>query len=150
MTWAEIDGGDWILPAARNKTKVELVRPLSRAAVAILNECPRECPWVFSMRGVAPIAGNISDAKPIFDKACGVTGYTIHDLRRSSRSLMSRAGVDADIAERCLGHVIPGVRGTYDRHEYHREKQRAYELLAGLIDRIVRGDAKIVPIRGQK
>jgi hypothetical protein len=36
MTWAEIDGGDWTLPAARNKTKVDLVRPLSKAAQDIL------------------------------------------------------------------------------------------------------------------
>jgi hypothetical protein len=68
-------------------------------------------------------------------------------LRRTSRSLMSRAGVDADIAERCLGHVIPGVRGVYDRHEYYREKAQAYEALAGLIDRIVKGTgAKVVSI----
>jgi hypothetical protein len=43
---------------------------------------------------------------------------------------MSRAGVNADHAERCLGHVIGGVRGTYDRHEYHNEKAHALEALA--------------------
>ena len=43
---------------------------------------------------------------------------------------MSRAGVNADHAERCLGHVIGGVRGTYDRHEYHGEKAHALEALA--------------------
>jgi integrase len=32
MTWAEIEGSDWTLPARRNKTGVDLVRPLSRAA----------------------------------------------------------------------------------------------------------------------
>lgn len=36
MTWNEIAGGDWTLPAARNKTKVDLVRPLSAAALAAL------------------------------------------------------------------------------------------------------------------
>ena len=64
---------------------------------------------------------------------------------------MSRAGVNADIAERCLGHVIPGVRGVYDRHEYHREKQQAYEALAALIDRIVKGtEADVVAIRKRR
>jgi hypothetical protein len=29
------------------------------------------------------------------------------------------------------------VRGTYDRHEYHREKQEAFDALAALIERIV-------------
>jgi hypothetical protein len=50
---------------------------------------------------------------------------------------MSRAGVNADHAERCLGHVIGGVRGTYDRHAYRDEKFRAFEALATQIERIV-------------
>ena len=52
--------------------------------------------------------------------------WTLHDLRRTARSLMSRAGVPSDHAERCLGHVLPGIRGTYDRHEYLNEKRRAF------------------------
>jgi integrase len=145
LRWSEIDGTttEWTLPAERNKTKVELVRPLSKAALEVLPDSG--CEWVFAVDG-KPITA-FSRLKQEFDKACGVGDYVLHDLRRTSRSLMSRAGVDADIAERCLGHVIPGVRGVYDRHEYYREKQRAYELLAGMIDRIVKGDeAKVVSI----
>ena len=40
---------------------------------------------------------------------------------------MSRAGISADVAERCLGHVIGGVRGVYDQHKYHREMETALE-----------------------
>jgi integrase len=36
MKWTEIAGGDWTLPASRNKTGVELVRPLSGAALVII------------------------------------------------------------------------------------------------------------------
>ena len=75
-----------------------------------------------------------------------MTGWTLHDLRRTGRSLMSRAGVDADHAERCLGHVIGGVRGTYDRHAYHAEKKRAFEMLAAQIDRIVHPKDNVIPI----
>ncbi len=63
---------------------------------------------------------------------------------------MSRAGVNADVAERCLGHVIGGVRGIYDRHEYFEEKKRAFELLAGQIERIVNPQANVVPMRGER
>jgi hypothetical protein len=64
---------------------------------------------------------------------------------------MSRAGVDKDHAERCLGHVIGGVRGVYDRHEYHAEKQQAFEALAALIERIVSGSqAGVVQLRRGK
>jgi hypothetical protein len=52
---------------------------------------------------------------------------------------MSRAGVSPDIAERCLGHVIGGVRGVYDRFEYIEQKRAAFERLAAEIARIVAG-----------
>jgi integrase len=143
LRWSEINGGEWTLPAERNKTKIELVRPLTRAALAVLPDSG--CEWVFAPNG-KPITA-LSQFKTRFDQGCGVSDYVLHDLRRTARSLMSRAGVDADIAERCLGHVIPGVRSVYDRHEYRREKQQAYEALAGLIDRIVKGTgADIVSI----
>ena len=50
---------------------------------------------------------------------------------------MSRAKVPADHAERVLGHVIGGVRETYDRYEYLDEKRDALETLARQIDWIV-------------
>jgi integrase len=150
MTWGEIDGAVWTLPAARNKTKVDLVRPLTEAALLVLAQVNGAGDRmanraVFSVRNGTPITG-FWNYKLDFDKACGVTGYTLHDLRRTARSLMSRAGVNADIAERCLGHVIGGVRGVYDRHEYLEEKKRAFEALAGQIDRIVNPQDNVVSI----
>jgi hypothetical protein len=50
---------------------------------------------------------------------------------------MSRAKVPADHAERALGHVIGGVRETYDRYEYLDEKRAAFESLAGLVTLIL-------------
>jgi integrase len=151
MTWAELDGRDWTLPAARNKTGLDLVRPLSRAAQAILAALPKAGTFVWSTNGgVAPIGG-FSQFKARFDAASGTHGWALHDLRRTARSLMSRAGVPTDHAERCLGHVIGGVRGVYDRHEYHREKARAFEALAALIERIVTGtEGEVVPMRRGK
>ena len=61
---------------------------------------------------------------------------------------MSRAGVLNDHAERCLGHVMGGVRGTYDRHEYLEEKRRAFEARAAQIERIVNPQQNVVPLRG--
>lgn len=61
---------------------------------------------------------------------------------------MSRAGVNSDHAERCLGHVIGGVRGVYDRHEFRAEKLRAFEALAAQVNRIVDPLPNIVPMRG--
>ena len=62
---------------------------------------------------------------------------------------MSRAGVRPDIAERVLGHAIPGVEGVYDRHKYSDEKAHALKALAGLIENILRPEtAKVPRLRG--
>jgi integrase len=147
MMWAEIEGTDWMLPAARNKTKLDLVRPLSQAAQDLLAAQPQidGCKYVFTTDGKHPLSG-FSKFKRVFDKTCGVSGWTLHDLRRTARSLMSRAGVSSDHAERALGHVIGGVRGTYDRHEYHREKKLAFDALAALIRQIVDPKNNIISI----
>ena len=140
------------IPGARYKTKLDHVIPLSKAARDLLASIPRikSVKYVFSTgdnpvkskkagksKGGGRPIGGFSKFKADFDKECGVTGWTLHDLRRTGRSLMSRAGVDADHAERCLGHVIGGVRGTYDRYAYHAEKKAAFEALAAQIDRIL-------------
>src|SRR6185312_7755654 len=74
--------------------------------------------------------------------------WTLHDLRRTARSLMSRAKVPADHAERAMGHVIGGVRETYDRYEYLDEKRAAFEALAAMVDRIINPPAdNVIPMR---
>ena len=40
-----------------------------------------------------------------------------------------------------------GIRGTYDRHEYADEKQRAFEALASLLERILDPKANVTPLR---
>jgi integrase len=142
MTWDEIDGADWTLPGdaeiGRNKVSLDLVRPLSDAALAVIEKLRRDdgCRYVFSTNGRTPINA-FGRSKREFDKQTGTTGWRLHDLRRTARSLMSRAAVNSDHAERCLGHTIGGVQGTYDRHEYYDEKKSAYDALASLIQRIV-------------
>ncbi len=140
----ELSNGDWIIPAERMKGKKGHKRdhlvPLSAAAKAIIDDLPVLGPFVFTANGRRPIRG-FATFKADFDRRCGVTGWRIHDLRRTARSLMSRAGVGADIAERCLAHVIGGVRGVYDRHAYRDEKAHAFAVLAALVERIVKPPA---------
>jgi len=134
----EIAGDEWTIPAARSKGKRDMLVPLSTAALAVIAGMPviEGCPFVFTVSGKRPI-NDFSGGKVTFDKACGVSSWTLHDLRRTARSLMSRAGVSSDHAERCLGHVIGGVRGVYDRHAFAVEKRQALEALASLIGRIL-------------
>ena len=148
----EIDGeADWTLPKSRNKVKVDFVRPLARPARDLLTKLPHigKAGYVFTTTGRSGLGG-FSKFKRKLDKASGVKGWTLHDLRRTARSLMSRAGISSDHAERCLGHVIGGVRGVYDRHEFHAEKKHAFETLASQIDRILNPQENVVTLRATK
>jgi integrase len=148
MTRDELNGRDWLIPAARHKSKREFLLPLSKAAAGVLAAMPVIGPadgYLFTVNGRSPI-GAESKAKARLDKASGVTGWTLHDLRRSARSLMSRAGVPTDHAERAIGHVIPGVRQVYDRHSFKREKQAALEALAREIAAIVGPQSKAIAL----
>src|SRR5262249_20553791 len=131
MQRSELDGDQWVIPAKRYKGKHDHAVPLSKAARAVLQAVPviGDGDLVFTHDGKRAIGG-FSKFKKRLDQVSGVKGWTLHDLRRTARSLMSRAGVPSDHAERCLGHVINGVRGVYDRHAYQPEKAAAFENLA--------------------
>jgi integrase len=144
MRWSELSGDTWIIPAARYKTNLDHVIPLSVMALAVLP--PRNGEFVFSKNGHQAMGG-YERHKQAIDEASGVSGWVIHDLRRTARSLLSRAGVASDHAERCLGHVIGGVRGVYDRHEYFDEKAKAFEALALQVERIISPQQNVVVMK---
>ena len=128
----EIEGLDWTIPAARYKTKVDHLVPLSAQALALVGN---SAGFAFSTDGRTPLRG-FGKAKAHLQRESKTKGWTIHDLRRTARTLMSRAGVSPDHAERCLGHLMPGVRGTYDRFAYRGEKLAAFDALAALVAEI--------------
>jgi integrase len=141
LTWSEIVDDDigpcWLLPPQRNKVKVPLLRPLAKATLELLHAQPRidDCPYVFTY-GRRPLAA-FSQCKDELDEASGVSGYVLHDLRRSARTLMSRAGIAEDVAEAALGHLLSGQRKTYNRDDFKPQKKAAFDALSGIIDRIV-------------
>jgi integrase len=142
------DGSAWTIPAARYKTGKDHIVPLSGAAQAIIAAQLDRGSLVFpGARGAALSRGG--NYKAAIDRAAPVLApWTIHDLRRTARSLMSRADIRPDIAERVLGHAIPGIGGIYDRYEYLSEKRDALERLAALIDRIIDPPpSRVVPLR---
>jgi integrase len=147
MVWADIDAdGVWRIPNVSKREKPhggklrlpQLAHDLL-AAQAVLEGNP----YVFAGRGQGHTNGH-SKNKARLDKASGVTDWVVHDLRRTGRSLLSRAGVRPDIAERVLGHVQLGVAKVYDRHAYFDEKAAALAKLAALVERIVHNPSGLV------
>jgi integrase len=153
MTWAEIGkDGIWEIPGERYKTKRPQAIPLSAAALELIEAQPKGADYVFPSSAGTAFSG-FGDSKAALDEAVAkatkpLPHWTLHDLRRTAKTLMARAGVRPDISERVLGHVIAGVEGVYDRHSYGDEKREALEKLAALVDRIVNPPpANVLPLR---
>jgi integrase len=114
LQWDDIDqNGVWnIRTAPREKGNPGRLR-LPAAALHVIRKQPRLAgnPHVFAAaRGDGPAALTRGRLKRRFDAKCRITArWVIHDLRRTSRSLMSRAGLQSEVVERVLGHVVGGV-----------------------------------------
>ena len=135
LRWDEVDGDTITLSGERTKTGRPHTIPLSKPALDILASQPRVSGFVFAAASGKPIQ-LWSKLKSRIDAASGVSGWVVHDLRRTARSLMSRAGVWPDICERVIGHTIRGVEGVYDRYHYDAEKRDALARLAELVTKI--------------
>jgi integrase len=139
MQWEDVEDDVWTIPsAAREKTNAGSLR-LPSAVLDVIKAQPRIVgnPFVFAGRGTVPFNA-VSDRKRELENNLGeMPHWTLHDLRRTARSLMARAGVRPDIAERVLGHTIKGVEGVYDRHSYSDEKAGALVKLAALVNTII-------------
>lgn len=152
MSSSEFDGSVWVIPAERYKNKLDHAVPLSATALEVIRSAPspttkKNDQYIFSTtdgkKAFSGFSKTKADLNRLIAKARKAAGkpamprWTLHDLRRTGRTLMSRAGVSDDHAERAMGHVIAGVRGTYDRYEYLEEKRKAFEALAALVTLIL-------------
>jgi integrase len=158
MRWSDIsDEGVWSLPTEkREKGNIGAIA-LPKMALEIVRSRPRFASnsHVFAAaRGKGHFSG-FSKAKPALDKKLAAAerdlpNWQVHDLRRTARTLMSRAGVNRDIAERVLGHAIGGVDGVYDQHRYDAEKAKALEALAQLVALILTPSDNVTPMRNAR
>ncbi len=147
----------WTIPAERYKTNKPNAVPLVADACALIKaqHTINDCDLVFTTNGETAFGGYSKSKRRLDDKILAklreqavergedpmkvsLPDWRLHDLRRTAKTLMQRAGVRPDISERVLGHVIAGVEGVYDRHEYVAEKRDALERLQSLVRTIVR------------
>ena len=134
MKWSEIGSAKWTLPASRAKNILDHITPLSAAAMAMLDGVPRvgHGDLVFTTSGVTPVSG-WSKAKAQIDRLSGVTGWVLHDRRRT---LATGLGVDPHVVEAVLGHIVKGVGGVHNKASYPREKADALDLWAKHVEEI--------------
>jgi integrase len=131
MTWAELDLARraWTLPKSRTKNSKEHVIHLSQQSLTVLNGIESRDGFVFALNGTKPF-NVFSRAKRHLDQMSEVTGWRLHDLRRTCVSGMARLGVAPHVADKILNHqggTISGVAAVYQRHEFLFERQEALD-----------------------
>nr|WP_280116131.1 site-specific integrase [Kosakonia arachidis] len=148
--WSEFNLEDkkWFLPKERSKSGVGIVIPLPPLAIEILEELnvrAWDSPYVLPNhrvsksqhmgkdtlnRAIAKLFGIEPSRKKQPPNVMGSIKYfTVHDLRRTSRSLLASLSVPPRVAERCLNHKLKDVEGIYDRYDYFEERQDALKTL---------------------
>ncbi|MHC2289982.1 tyrosine-type recombinase/integrase [Bradyrhizobium barranii] len=151
MDRAELSATLWSVEGNRTKNRLPMDWHRTPQLNAIIEPLLKKSnsPFVFEGRHHDRPMGGFSDYKAKLDAITGdaVAPWTLHDLRRTSRSLMQRLKIPLEVRRACSNHVSSGVDGTYDRHAYAAEKVTAFEALAREIDRIVsRQSANVVPL----
>ena len=143
--WEEFDFDKalWQLPKERSKMGETLTIPLPDQVIEWLKELQTRSygkEYVFPKRRSSERQGHISPdtlnaaIQKLFKQGkMPVPHFTIHDLRRTCRSLLASQGVPAHVAERCLNHKLKGVEGIYDRYDYLDERGEALNKLACLL-----------------
>ncbi|OHY81466.1 site-specific integrase [Marinobacter sp. AC-23] len=160
--WSEFDMENhrWQLSEERSKSGAEIVIPLPLQTVDWLNELEIRAwgsDYVFPNRrsskhphigkdtlnrAIAKLFGREPGRKLQPERKMGnIAEFTVHDLRRTCRSLLSAAGVPGHVAERCLNHKLKGVEGIYDRYDYFEERKEALTKVAELVAQFINGDS---------
>jgi integrase len=142
MQWDDIsDDGVWTIRAEEREKGTAGKLKLPKLALDIVEQQPRikGNPHVFAAaRGKGPLNGFSKCKAELNGKlAKDMPAWVLHDLRRTARSLMARAKVADNVAERTLGHAIRGIEAVYNRHDYFEEKADALTRLAALVEMIL-------------
>ena len=141
MVGDEIDFNSrtWTLPGSRTKNGKPHIVHLSEACIKLIKRASRLGSYVFSISGVRPFQ-NFTNAKRALDELSGVTGWRLHDLRRTCVSGMARLGVPPHVADKILNHqsgTISGVAAVYQRHHFLAERKLALERWGQYIETLV-------------
>jgi integrase len=114
----------WTLAAERTKSSAQHVVYLAPTTLQLMSSAIAATEsgylWGHDLRGW-------SKTKRRLDTLAGVTGYTLHDMRRTFRTRLSGLGVAEHVAELAIAHARKGLMRVYDQHRYHDEMRVAFE-----------------------
>jgi integrase len=140
--WDEIDVKkmEWRIPAERMKMRDPHIVPLSRQAIATLNELrPLTGQWKHVFPNQHKPAGYMSENTILY--ALYRMGYhsraTGHGFRSTASTVLNEHGFPPDVIERQLAHVERnGVRAAYNHAQYLPERRKMMQWWADYLDEI--------------
>ncbi|MEE9363100.1 MAG: site-specific integrase [Cellulophaga sp.] len=147
--WEEfdLDASLWHMPEEKSKTGVAITIPLPYETIEWFQELyvrSNGSEFVFPRRRASKRFGHMSpDTINVAlqnlrkSKKLKIDHFTLHDLRRTCRSMLASEGIPGHIAERCLNHKIKGVEGIYDRYDYLEERREALQKIATKLATII-------------
>jgi integrase len=132
LRWSEIDFERGIATLGETKTGLS-VRPLSRAAIEIINRQPQTSSFVFTYKNGKPVPSLTPHWNPLGMS----TDVTPHVLRHSFASLAADLGLGDSTIAGLLGHSRKSITSRY----IHLDKAliAAADLVAGETMRLMRG-----------
>jgi integrase len=141
LRWSNVEDDRIVLEAHGTKTGERHEIPLTAAMRAVLMAQPKTTSaLVFpSSRGSVQMSG-WTKLVGAANRASSVM-FKLHDLRRTTRTLLSRLGVDEPTAELCIGHVRRGLVATYNRDDAWQARVSAFGLVSAHIAGLVSGGA---------
>lgn len=129
-TWGEIKGDDWTIAAERMKMRRDHMVPLSQQAKEVLEQAKAirtsDDPSALLFPGFTRHGALSENAIIALLARCGFYGrQTAHGFR-AAFSTWAHEKTDAtpDVIEMCLAHVVPGVRGKYNRAQYLPQRRK--------------------------
>jgi integrase len=150
MTWGEIKGDQWTVPASRAKNKRSRVVPLPKQAAAMLEKPENEEPHAFvfpSARG--GVLSNWDRETKQLHEFSGTSGWHRHDLRHTVATMLGELGFAPHVIGIVLGHahVARGATALYAHSRYEREHREALQSLANRIETIVADENNVILLR---
>ncbi|MCK9385885.1 MAG: integrase arm-type DNA-binding domain-containing protein [Nevskia sp.] len=152
--WCEFDlaVSEWRIPAAKMKMRTAHIVPLSEQAVTVLRDLQ---PLTGSGRYVFPSARRHID--PMSEntvlaalRRLGYSGEEMsgHGFRSMASTLLNEQGWHRDAIERQLAHAERNkVRAAYNYAEHLPERRKMMQAWADYLDRLRRGESKVVSIK---
>ena len=142
LAWDELDLTQrvWTIPKLRTKNAKPHLVQLSDQSIAVLRRMEKRGPYVFADHGAKPFQ-HFAIAKRKLDELSKVTGWRLHDLRRTCVSGMARLGIPPHVADKILNHqsgTISGVAAVYQRHDFLHERKDALELWGAHVGNILK------------